>query len=80
MIYDIKGGESTVKEETDLMKIFRDIKLREDLEKISQLLNQQMMLVIGKVYRAGIEEGKLKVIPDEALESIAPVHQGKRTS
>lgn len=39
------------------MKIFRDIKLREDLEKISQLLNQQMMLVIGKVYRAGIEEG-----------------------
>lgn len=57
MIYDIKGGESTVKEETDLMKIFRDIKLREDLEKISQLLNQQMMLVIGKVYRAGIEEG-----------------------
>lgn len=53
----LKGGESTVKEETDLMKIFRDIKLREDLEKISQLLNQQMMLVIGKVYRAGIEEG-----------------------
>ena len=27
------------------------------------------------LFRAGIEEGKLKVIPDEALESIAPVHE-----
>ena len=27
------------------------------------------------LFRAGIEEGKLKVVPDEALESIAPVHE-----
>jgi len=27
------------------------------------------------LFRAGIEEGKLKVIPDEALESVAPVHE-----
>ena len=27
------------------------------------------------LFRAGIEEGKLKVVPDEAVESIAPVHE-----
>ena len=27
------------------------------------------------LFRAGIEEGKLKVVPDETLESIAPVHE-----
>ncbi|MDE6162020.1 MAG: hybrid sensor histidine kinase/response regulator, partial [Bacteroides sp.] len=27
------------------------------------------------LFRAGIEEGKLKVVPDEAVENIAPVHE-----
>ena len=27
------------------------------------------------LFRAGIEEGKLRLVPDEALESIAPVHE-----
>ena len=30
---------------------------------------------VSGLFLAGIEEGKLKVIPDEALESIAPVHE-----
>ena len=47
-----------------LLRLLQDEALKKELEKITMLMNDQLLALIRRVYQAGIEEGRKQIQTD----------------
>lgn len=46
-----------MKQESNIIEILRDENLRKELDQVSALMQEHLLVILEKVYQSGIEEG-----------------------